>query len=81
MQDPVGLIGSTSGMQGIRQQAGLARNVGPAEGAPDFMELLKSQLNEVNELTIHEIYAAIDCGVPVNPDRIMAQMEGASSMA
>ncbi|HLX07243.1 MAG TPA: molybdopterin cofactor-binding domain-containing protein [Thermoanaerobaculia bacterium] len=29
-----------------------------------------------NVLTIHEIHAAIDCGIAVNPDRVRAQMEG-----
>jgi isoquinoline 1-oxidoreductase beta subunit len=33
-------------------------------------------LNEANELTINEIYAALDCGFVVNPDRAYAQMEG-----
>lgn len=33
-------------------------------------------LNEHNELTIHEIHGAIDCGFAVNPDRVRAQMEG-----
>ncbi|HEV7508282.1 MAG TPA: molybdopterin cofactor-binding domain-containing protein [Thermoanaerobaculia bacterium] len=33
-------------------------------------------LNEANELTINEIYAALDCGFVVNPDRVYAQMEG-----
>ncbi len=33
-------------------------------------------VNDMNELTIHEVHAAIDCGVAVNPDRIVAQMEG-----
>ena len=33
-------------------------------------------LNEANELTIHEIHAAIDCGIAVNRDRIRAQVEG-----
>jgi isoquinoline 1-oxidoreductase beta subunit len=33
-------------------------------------------LNGANELTINEIYGAIDCGIAVNPDRIHAQMEG-----
>ncbi len=33
-------------------------------------------LNEANELTIHEIHGAIDCGFAVNPDRVRAQMEG-----
>jgi isoquinoline 1-oxidoreductase beta subunit len=33
-------------------------------------------LNEANELTINEIWAALDCGFAVNPDRARAQMEG-----
>jgi len=33
-------------------------------------------LNDRNELTINEIFAALDCGVVVNPDRAYAQMEG-----
>ncbi len=33
-------------------------------------------LNEANELTVNEIFAAIDCGIGVNVDRILAQMEG-----
>jgi isoquinoline 1-oxidoreductase beta subunit len=33
-------------------------------------------LNDANELTINEIYAALDCGFVVNPDRALAQMEG-----
>jgi isoquinoline 1-oxidoreductase beta subunit len=33
-------------------------------------------LNEANELTINEIHGAIDCGLAVNPDRCIAQMEG-----
>jgi isoquinoline 1-oxidoreductase beta subunit len=33
-------------------------------------------LNDANELTVNEIYGAIDCGLAVNPDRVAAQMEG-----
>src|SRR6185295_10501829 len=33
-------------------------------------------LNDKNELTVNEIYGAIDCGIAVNPDRCRAQMEG-----
>lgn len=33
-------------------------------------------LNEANELTVHEIHGALDCGFAVNPDRVKAQMEG-----
>jgi CO/xanthine dehydrogenase Mo-binding subunit len=32
--------------------------------------------NEFQELKVNEVWAAIDCGVAVNPDRIEAQMEG-----
>jgi len=38
--------------------------------------VVDASLNERNELTVHEIYGAIDCGIAVNPDRVMAQMEG-----
>jgi isoquinoline 1-oxidoreductase beta subunit len=33
-------------------------------------------LNERNELTVHEVFAALDCGRVINPDRVLAQMEG-----
>ncbi len=33
-------------------------------------------LNDKNELTVNEIWGAIDCGLAVNPDRVRAQMEG-----
>ena len=33
-------------------------------------------LNDAKELTINEIYGAIDCGIAVNVDRVKAQMEG-----
>jgi isoquinoline 1-oxidoreductase beta subunit len=33
-------------------------------------------LNDRNELTINEIHGVIDCGLAVNRDRVMAQMEG-----
>jgi isoquinoline 1-oxidoreductase subunit beta len=33
-------------------------------------------LNSANELTIHEAFAAYDCGFVVNPDRVNAQIEG-----
>jgi isoquinoline 1-oxidoreductase subunit beta len=35
-----------------------------------------SQGNVVKELKINEIYAAIDCGIAVNVDRVKAQVEG-----
>ena len=38
--------------------------------------LIDVSLNEKNELTINDIYGAIDCGMAVNVDRCIAQMEG-----
>ncbi|HYC59885.1 MAG TPA: molybdopterin cofactor-binding domain-containing protein [Thermoanaerobaculia bacterium] len=33
-------------------------------------------IDDANELTVNEVYAAYDCGLEVNPDRVKAQMEG-----
>jgi isoquinoline 1-oxidoreductase beta subunit len=33
-------------------------------------------LSDTKELTINEVFAAYDCGRVVNPDRVLAQMEG-----
>jgi isoquinoline 1-oxidoreductase beta subunit len=33
-------------------------------------------LSETDELTIHDVYGVIDCGMAVNRDRVIAQMEG-----
>jgi isoquinoline 1-oxidoreductase beta subunit len=33
-------------------------------------------LNDKNELTVNEICGVIDCGLAVNPDRVLAQMQG-----
>jgi len=33
-------------------------------------------LNDANELTIHDVFGTIHCGLAVNRDRVLAQMEG-----
>jgi isoquinoline 1-oxidoreductase beta subunit len=38
--------------------------------------VIEVELNKDNELTINEMYGAIDCGFAVNPDRVHAQLEG-----
>lgn len=38
--------------------------------------VVDASLNEQNELTIHDIYGCIDCGLAVNRDRVVAQMQG-----
>jgi len=34
------------------------------------------ELSDENELTINDIYATIPCGLAVNRDRVLAQVEG-----
>jgi isoquinoline 1-oxidoreductase beta subunit len=34
-------------------------------------------LSDKNELTINEVFTVVDCGLAVNPDRVIAQMQGA----
>lgn len=38
--------------------------------------VVDASLNDNNELTINDIWGAIHCGLAVNRDRVMAQMEG-----
>lgn len=40
-------------------------------------EIAEVSLNEGGEPTVHQVWCAVDCGVPVNPDIIRAQVEGA----
>jgi isoquinoline 1-oxidoreductase beta subunit len=41
--------------------------------------VLDVSLSERNELTIHEAFCAIDCGLAVNLDRVRAQIEGGNN--
>ncbi len=38
--------------------------------------VVDAEVTESNELVVHEVYGAIDCGLAVNPERVRAQMEG-----
>jgi isoquinoline 1-oxidoreductase beta subunit len=38
--------------------------------------VVDASLNEANELTINDVWGCIHCGLAVNRDRVMAQMEG-----
>jgi isoquinoline 1-oxidoreductase beta subunit len=63
----------------VKQYKGMKRGLGIAAHR-SFLSyvaiVVDVTLNEDNELTINEIYGAIDCGIAVNPDRMRAQMEG-----
>jgi isoquinoline 1-oxidoreductase beta subunit len=63
----------------VRQYKGTRRGLGIAAHR-SFLSyvgiVVDVSLSDTNELTINEIYGAIDCGQAVNPDRIRAQMEG-----
>ena len=38
--------------------------------------VVDASISESNELVVHEVHAALDCGIAVNPDRVRAQIEG-----
>jgi len=63
----------------VREYKGTRRGLGIAAHR-SFLSyaamVVDVSLNEANELTVHEIHGALDCGFAVNPDRVEAQMEG-----
>ena len=64
----------------VRQYKGTKRGLGIAAHR-SFLSYVATvidvSLNAKNELTIHDVYTVVDCGLAVNPDRVRAQMEGA----
>ncbi|MBT6043932.1 MAG: xanthine dehydrogenase family protein molybdopterin-binding subunit, partial [Gammaproteobacteria bacterium] len=39
-------------------------------------EVAEVSVDENNNITIHNMYAAVDCGLVVNPDQAVAQIQG-----
>lgn len=61
---------------------GRARGVAAVESMNSFVaEIAEVSLDHNNEPKVHKIWCAVDCGVPVNPDVIRAQMEGGIGFA
>jgi isoquinoline 1-oxidoreductase beta subunit len=64
----------------VRQYKGTRRGLGIAAHR-SFLSYVATVIdvsfNAANELTIHDVYTVVDCGLAVNPDRVKAQMEGA----
>jgi len=63
----------------VRQYKGTRRGLGIAAHR-SFLSyvaiVVDVSLSEKNELTINEVFGTIHCGLAVNRDRVMAQMEG-----
>ena len=62
-----------------RYRAGTGRGLGIAAHR-SFLSyvavVVDVSLNDQNELTLHDVYGTIHCGLAVNRDRVLAQMEG-----
>jgi isoquinoline 1-oxidoreductase beta subunit len=57
--------------------AGRARGVAVVESFNTFVaEIAEVSIGEDGEPKVHKVWAAVDCGVAVNPDIIRAQVEG-----
>jgi isoquinoline 1-oxidoreductase beta subunit len=57
--------------------AGRARGVAVVESFNTFVaEIAEVSIGEDGEPRVHKVWAAVDCGVAVNPDIIRAQVEG-----
>jgi isoquinoline 1-oxidoreductase beta subunit len=57
--------------------AGRARGVAVVESFSTFVaEIAEVSIGEDGEPKVHKVWAAVDCGVAVNPDVIRAQVEG-----
>ncbi|MDQ3280082.1 MAG: molybdopterin-dependent oxidoreductase [Acidobacteriota bacterium] len=63
----------------VRRYRGTRRGLGIAAHR-SFLSYMAAvvdvELGPNNELTIHDIWGALDCGLAVNRDRVIAQMEG-----
>jgi isoquinoline 1-oxidoreductase subunit beta len=72
-------VAKESGWDGKKGKLGKGRGLGIAAHRSflTYVALVFDvSLNDRNELTINEAHIAYDCGRVVNPDRVLAQMEG-----
>jgi isoquinoline 1-oxidoreductase beta subunit len=57
--------------------AGRARGVAVVESFSSFVaEIAEVSIGEDGEPKVHKVWAAVDCGIAVNPDIVRAQVEG-----
>lgn len=67
---------------GYKVPKGRARGVAVVESFNTFVaEIAEVSIDENGEPRVHKVWAAVDCGVAVNPDVIRAQMEGGIGFA
>jgi isoquinoline 1-oxidoreductase beta subunit len=61
---------------GTPAPAGRARGVAVHESFGSFVAEIAEVSLDVNEIRVHRVTAAIDCGIAVNPEAIEAQVQG-----
>jgi len=70
-------VAELAGWSGPGPSGGRARGVAVVESFNSFIaQIAEVSIGNGGEPRVHKIWCAVDCGVPVNPDVIRAQMEG-----
>jgi isoquinoline 1-oxidoreductase beta subunit len=71
-------VASMADWNGAQIPAGRARGVAISQAFGTYIaEIAEVSCNDGGEPRVHKVWCAVDCGVPVNPDVIRAQVEGA----
>ncbi len=70
-------VAELAGWSGPGPSGGRARGVAVVESFNSFIaQIAEVSIGNGGEPRVHKVWCAVDCGVPVNPDVIRAQMEG-----
>lgn len=69
------------GNYGEKLPPGRGRGIAGHESFKTFVAMVAEVSVEAGEVKVERVVAAVDCGIPVNPDVIKAQVEGAIGFA
>ena len=75
-------VAELAGWKGPKVGNGRARGVAVVESFSSYVaQIAEVSMGENGEPKVHKVWAAVDCGVAVNPDIIRAQLEGGIGFA
>ncbi|ATE66588.1 aldehyde oxidase [Rhizorhabdus dicambivorans] len=70
-------VAKLAGWKGPQPSGGRARGVAVVESFSSYVaQIAEVSVGDNGEPRVHKVWAAVDCGVAVNPDVIRAQIEG-----
>jgi isoquinoline 1-oxidoreductase subunit beta len=77
MRAVLDLAAEKSGWSGSPLPKGQGRGIAVAEAFNTFVaQVAEVTVSDAGEITVDRVVCALDCGTPINPDIITAQMEG-----